>query len=847
MKPFHTIAIPHKDILQGKLTMDVFAADLWEVHQKRGPDEYKDTERFFNRTHITYELEAILKSVEKRLEGRGGDSVIQLQTPFGGGKTHTLIALYHKSKQWGAKPVVICGDRMSVGEKELTLWEEMEKQITGRVSDFKGKTPPSGEKLRIFLEKNQPLLILIDEIHDYVVQASSFKVGNTYLSTLTQNFLKILSSIVSSIEKVQIVASLPSSSPYSDSNSEKILLDLQNIFGRKESIKEPVKYEDVTLIIRRRLFSHIDLGDAKKIVQDYITYAEKEQIIPEEAGPIKYRDMFLSAYPFLPDVIDVLYHNWGSFPNFQRTRGLLRLLSLVVYSLKDSSAPYITLSDFSLANSEIRQELIKHIGSEYNGIIDLDITGERAGAKRVDKSLGDAYKGLKIGGRAATAIFMFSFSGGTGKGADILDVKRSACIINDSAAIVGEALESLRRQLFYLKTSNDKYLFSNVPNIERIKQIRMENIKEVQILEVEKEILRNSVSGRIMRVFIWEEDPSGISDTEELKLVILKQTNRDLMQEIINQKGKSPRVNKNTILFLCPQDSEKMNFYDAIKRKIIDEELLKDKSIELSSDDRKEIEKEIKDITQQMAENIRRYYCFVYLPGKDGLKEVFLGVPTYGEEKAIDRQVYEKLRSDGEVLEKIAPLVIREKYLSGKDYVSTEQLYHTSFKTPGEARILNKGVLEQSITEGVSNGFFGLGEIKDGQPVCRYFNKMPSIAFSHNEVIIDREICVKQPKEEEKEIIFGGTLKESGGETAVAEEGGSPIEIESGKVKEKIRLKFQVPKGKVAQIMGTINFLQSKFKNLEIELIATEGKISEQDYEDKIKEAFRQLEIEAEE
>ena len=117
MKAFHTVAIPHKDILDGRLTMDVFAADLWEVSQNRGVDEYRDSETFFRKTYLTEGLEDLLGIVEKRLGGEGGDPVIQIQTPFGGGKTHALIALYHKTGKWGAKRVVIVGEKLKTGGK----------------------------------------------------------------------------------------------------------------------------------------------------------------------------------------------------------------------------------------------------------------------------------------------------------------------------------------------------------------------------------------------------------------------------------------------------------------------------------------------------------------------------------------------------------------------------------------------------------------------------------------------------------------------------------------------------------------------------------------------------------
>ena len=99
MKPFSTIAIPHKDILEGRLTMDVFAANLWEVYKSRAAEDYRDSNTFFRKTYLTEGLKSLLGIAEKRLKGEGGDSIIQLQTPFGGGKTHSLIALYHKAKE----------------------------------------------------------------------------------------------------------------------------------------------------------------------------------------------------------------------------------------------------------------------------------------------------------------------------------------------------------------------------------------------------------------------------------------------------------------------------------------------------------------------------------------------------------------------------------------------------------------------------------------------------------------------------------------------------------------------------------------------------------------------------
>jgi len=200
---------------------------------------------------------------------------------------------------------------------------------------------------------------------------------------------------------------------------------------------------------------------------------------------------------------------------------------------------------------------------------------------------------------------------------------------------------------------------------------------------------------------------------------------------------------------------------------------------------------------------------------------------------------------DGEILEKIAPIVLKEKYLSAKDYVSTEQLFQSSLKTPGEARPLSKRVLEQGIVEGVQMGLFGLGELEEDSPKCLYFKEYPTVSFTGNEILIKDSICIEQ-KKQRSELLEGKQLYEDVPETEtpvkIGEQDNKDTEV-SVEGKKQLRLKFHVPKGKVASVMGVMNLLQSKFNTLEIELSARDGEISKQDLEDKIGETFRQLNI----
>ena len=189
MMPFHAIAVAHPDILEGRLTMDVFAADLWEVFRGTAPDEYRDPTQFAQKTHETAGLKHLLSIIEGRLKGQSGDPVIQLQTPFGGGKTHALIAMYHKASEWKAQKAVIVGTPMGAND---TLWGVLEKQLTGKIKRFDGLTSPGRDAIYELLSEKQPLLILMDEVLEYVTKAAGVRVADSTLAAQTAAFMQEL-------------------------------------------------------------------------------------------------------------------------------------------------------------------------------------------------------------------------------------------------------------------------------------------------------------------------------------------------------------------------------------------------------------------------------------------------------------------------------------------------------------------------------------------------------------------------------------------------------------------------------------------------------------------------------
>ena len=394
----------------------------------KGPDEYRDAQVFFRKTHMTRNLEQILRNLHGRLLGTGGSAFQHIETPFGGGKTHALIAMYHRAKEWGAETVVMVGTGMDATKD--TMWGMIEEQLDGRIRHLGGSVAPGRERIQSVIDRDKPVLILIDEMLQYVIKAAGVRVGDTTLAAQTMAFIQELSEAVSSLDRVCVVASFPASTVEmaDEGVAAQLLGTINKVSGRIEQKITPVDPEDIPDIIRTRLFSTPERDirrGARYATEEYAELCERERILPPNTTAVQYRERFVRSYPFLPDVIDVLYEQWGSYSTFQRTRGVLRLLAMVVHSLKTSEKPYITLADFDLSDSDIRRELVKHIGNEFDSVVTRDITGSASGASKVDSAVGVTNLGLKLGTRAATCVFLCSFSGGGTDGASLDRIKRS--------------------------------------------------------------------------------------------------------------------------------------------------------------------------------------------------------------------------------------------------------------------------------------------------------------------------------------------------------------------------------------------------------------------------------------
>lgn len=655
-----------------------------------------------------------------------------------------------------------------------------------------------------------------------------------------QTFLQELTAAVSTVSNSLLVLTLPSSTmEHFDETAEKLFQQLQKITGRTEKIYTPVEEDEIESVIRARLFKHVDEFQVKDVVDEFIEHAKTEGLLTGDRV-IEYRKRFLKSYPFKPEVIDILYKRWGSFPEFQRTRGLLRLLSLVLNNILDKQMPFVRIGDFNLADNKIRREFIKFIGQEWDSIIAQDITGAESGAKKIDATLTPAYRPYFLGTVVSTSIFLMSFSGRGERDISVNDIKLSVLYPAFSSSVIDTVLSQLKEKLFYL--ADGGLFFVNRPNLNKIVLNKEENIEKKIIQEYEKTILSSHLSDKF-KTYLWPKFPKDVPDTKELKLIVLNTEAPDM--NFLEKYGESPRIYRNTMIFLCPEEAGQVQFYGFLRKLLALREIEKDKGLALTEQQKKEVKHKIKEYERRSYEELRKYYRKVYVPAKEGFKNIDLGLPTLGESK-IDKEIYERLRSDSELLEKITPAVIKEKYLKDNEFVETKKLFEALLKTPGELRPSSLDALKQGLIEGVEKGIFGLGIIdnQNKKIECKFIKEHPTLEMGDGEIILRSELCIKDKKqspipspEKEKKPVYEDKKEDNSPPLIVAEK-------DTGYSKLNLRLK--VPVGQVATIARISNFLNTKFNNFSVEVnfSANGGQIDKAEYEDKIVEALKQAGIE---
>lgn len=686
LKPWREIAVPHEDVLQGTFKQAEFAADLSRVHAGSATAEYQNPALFFQRTFITEGMRLLLDSVVKRLCGRGGDPVIQLQTAFGGGKTHTMLAVYHLVSRNGgkvmvsdlpgvpaildaanitelssARVVVLDGIKSSPnqpivrdGQTIRTLWGDLAWQL-GKAEGYAlvadadaSGTSPGKQVLERLLERYAPCVILIDELVAYVRQFTegTTLTGGTFDSNLS--FVQALTEALKAVPTAVLLASLPESAKEAGSqHGVKALEALSHYFGRIQALWKPVATEEAFEIVRRRLFTSIsDRAAAEAVCRAFADYyTSNAEDFPRETQESRYYDRLMQAYPIHPEVFDRLYEDWSSLDNFQRTRGVLKLMAKVIHRLwKDNDKdPLIMPGSFPLADAETRNEMIYYLPQGWDPVVERDIDGERAETTELeqDTRLGS----VQACRRTARTIFLGSAPSTQNQVVRGIEAERVALGVAQPGQQVGVYKDALRRlidKLHYLNSGNNRFWFDTRPNLRREMEDRKRRYKDQEDVfphireRVKKAFHGSGVFGGV-HVFTGSID---VPDDCQLRLVVLppdtaySRTGPDRATEqaavMLKNRGVPPRFNQNRLIFLVADGDSVGRLKDQVRsvlawQSIVDD--IKDMKLNLDQFQARQAQKSLDDAGETLRRMVRETYKWLVAPVQDarpgnGLPEI---------------------------------------------------------------------------------------------------------------------------------------------------------------------------------------------------------------------------------
>ena len=621
IKPWREVAHPHKDVLEGTFKQSEFAADISQVHAGTAEPEYGDPEKFFARTFITEGMRHLLMSVAERLSGRGGDPVIQLQTAFGGGKTHTLLAVYHLAcrqcpteKLAGIPPIldaagvtalpsarvaVIDGIKFSpslprshAGVTVNTLWGDLAVQLLGAEgyallaeADQAG-TSPGKDALTTLLQRAAPCVVLLDELVAYVRQLEPGKSypGGTFDSNIT--FIQALTEAMKGVPNAMLLASLPQSETEAAGTQGQRALDvLEKYFGRVESVWKPVAAEESFEIVRRRLFDTV--GDPAQVRATARAFGELYRHNPTkfaaDAQEARYEERMTQSYPIHPDVFDRLYEDWSTLDKFQRTRGVLQYMAIVIHRLWNSNDkdPLIMPGSIPLDDAVVRNKSIHYLPNGWEPVIEREIDGPRSAAMDIDGH-DTRFGALQAARRVARTIFLGSAPSNAAqavRGIRVEDILLGTVQPGQAVGTYEDVIKRLRDRLHYLYGEKDSYWFDTRPNLRREMESRKANLKDADdVLPLLRE--------RVGRVFAKNNHFAGIhvftpsADVPDdfglgPRLVLLPPSagyrrNDDgaallAATELLEKRGDAPRLKRNRLIFLAPDGDAVQRLRDAAR------------------------------------------------------------------------------------------------------------------------------------------------------------------------------------------------------------------------------------------------------------------------------------------
>ena len=683
----------------------LFAATLGGVFAGSARDEFLDPVHFLSHTHFTENLTRMVRDTVNRMAGGDGPSVTEIQTPFGGGKTHALLTLYHLINN-PAKAIMVPGVREALGELEIppkarvlvfdgyeagaepimkedgasvsTLWGELTHQLGAGVysrlimdSDGRGQAPGNAV-FRQVLEEAAPCLILLDELVSYLVKlkfSSIRRSQNLYRQTV--QFLQDTLQLVGNTPGVCVLLSLPQSlREFGGLNPEQlqrelgILEDIQPRADRVVSKRTPVNDEEIYLLMSKRLFESVDSEAADRVVRAYRgIYARTPASYDSSVTSQDYMRQQKAAYPIHPELIDVLYKKWSTAPDFPRTRATLQLLaSIVADQWANRREVYsIQSAHVDLERERIRTRIVSAAGSGggFDGVVAADIIGGDAHADMQDQDRGSDYARHHIGRGVATTLLMHSFGGRERSGATSHELRLGTVSPNVGPEYVAEVLNTLEERLWYVHREGEALRFQTRPNIYRV----IAQTAAEQPVSAVSERLRAEVDAVVgaadgFRVLAWVGEDGQVPDNPEPTIAVLPSrfavsgvegngspAGDVPVRQLWDRVGGGLRQWRNALILISPDQELWGRAEEAVREVLAYDSVIastQGKDVNLTQLELRDLRSRGDAKRDSLRTSVATAYRWVYYPEENGLVTASLAVPATTGEK-IARRVVQRL------------------------------------------------------------------------------------------------------------------------------------------------------------------------------------------------------------
>jgi predicted AAA+ superfamily ATPase len=777
LKSWREVMTPHPDVRTGNFASAEFAADLHQVATGTSKsEEYSDPIQFFRRTYLTDGLKELLTNAARRVAGdMNAEPVFNLQTNFGGGKTHSMLAVWHLyapdraladypqavQDMLGEIPLTSCvrrvalvGNRIDTGEPSTkdgrpninTLWGELAWQLGGQEAyDIVGladqtRTPPA-ESLQRLLQAYAPCVILIDEWVAYArllhgrddLPAGTFEAQFSFAQTLTE--------VAKATPGVMVVVSIPASDDRAKDGGgraddlevggvrgQEALERLQQVIGRVARHWRPASSDESFEIVRRRLFEEPTAQGqrdrdiiAKTLVNFYREHASE---FPREIIESKYEDEIKAAYPIHPELFKRLYEDWSTLERFQRTRGVLRLMSAVIYRLWEAEdpAPIIMPGSLPLSDKWVLGEVTHYLSDAWKAIIDADVDGPSSTPEQIDKSR-EVFHRRHLTRRLARAAFLGSaaLSGSARRGIERKRIWLGTALPGDVVGNFGSAIHLLSEQAMYFYAEGTTYWYDTQASVNRMARDRAEEYRshpEDVYADIVRRLKEHHVKakGDFGGVYPAPAKSDEIPDVPEVRLVIVHPRHyysaqnpqspaHGFVAQALESRGNSPRTNQNMLVFAVAERELLGYLTDVVREYLAWKSIVDQKDLPLLPDQIAMATRRCKSADETASLRlVQAYNALLYPIWDDETGRIGLQAATIDEEgDHIAERASMKLRNLDKLRVVMGARLIRhdlEKKLPTvwqQGYVSVGDLWQYYCRFPYLSRLRNRRVLEEGI------------------------------------------------------------------------------------------------------------------------------------------------------